>query len=392
LIREHKFKEPVGKASKNRKLNDMDPVWRKVAACHHESAKKAQDEPCVFCGKVLSSWKKLTVHLGKHMEQIALPVLKMVEMKHVDASTIISPVMAQPQVPSSGNPTPLSAKRPQGLTTQSFPPTGFHSDMEDMSALPVPQHERIATFNRNPQAAMGDYGDGTFGGGSGFGTEMYNNFNTHQVDQAQGMWAGGFGGINNGSGLGLFGGQGASAPIDSNMSSFAGNAETSMGMGVSTRTQTGGMIQNHSPVQGGNAFQAPTGQAQDLNTNWEDTLWAQGATAGSITDNNLFQQQLQQAQRQQQAQLHQRQRQHQMAVQQQRVQQYHQAQQRAQQNQSQQPQQFGNSQNVNLMPGSVPLQQTRSSPGPGPPGGQYPEMGNGGSQSYNGSPYLAGYR
>jgi hypothetical protein len=47
---------------------------------------------------------------------------------------------------------------------------------------------------------------------------------------------------------------------------------------------------------------------------------------------------------------------------------------------------------VNLMPGSVPLQQTRSSPGPGPQAGQYPEMGNGGSQSYNGSPYLAGYQ
>jgi len=70
--------------------------------CYHETTNKPQDEPCKFCGKTFPTWKKLTVHLAKHMEHIALPILRLVEASNVDADTIISPVenMPSPHLPS----------------------------------------------------------------------------------------------------------------------------------------------------------------------------------------------------------------------------------------------------------------------------------------------------
>jgi hypothetical protein len=63
-----------------------------VEECHHEATSRPQDEPCKFCGKSFPTWKKLTVHLAKHMEHISLPIIRLVEAKIVDSNTIISPV------------------------------------------------------------------------------------------------------------------------------------------------------------------------------------------------------------------------------------------------------------------------------------------------------------
>lgn len=60
--------------------------------CHHETTARSQDESCKFCGKAFLSWKMLTVHLAKHMEHIALPILRLVELKAVDANTIVPPI------------------------------------------------------------------------------------------------------------------------------------------------------------------------------------------------------------------------------------------------------------------------------------------------------------
>jgi len=62
---------------------------------------RPQEEPCKFCGKTFPTWKKLTVHLAKHMEQISLPVLRLVAAKaqEIDADTIISPVQDPPPRP-----------------------------------------------------------------------------------------------------------------------------------------------------------------------------------------------------------------------------------------------------------------------------------------------------
>lgn len=58
-----------------------------VEQCHHETQNRPQDEPCKFCGKQFPTWKKLTVHLAKHMEHIALPVLALVMAKEVNDAT-----------------------------------------------------------------------------------------------------------------------------------------------------------------------------------------------------------------------------------------------------------------------------------------------------------------
>ncbi|KAF7556597.1 hypothetical protein G7Z17_g1345 [Cylindrodendrum hubeiense] len=95
------FQEP--KLKSKRTVNGstgVDLTWQKVEQCHMETSTRPQDEPCRFCGKVLSTWKDLTVHLAKHMEAISLPVIRLVEAKAAElkADTIIDPVQDPPQI------------------------------------------------------------------------------------------------------------------------------------------------------------------------------------------------------------------------------------------------------------------------------------------------------
>ncbi|KAL8955681.1 MAG: hypothetical protein Q9183_006559 [Haloplaca sp. 2 TL-2023] len=116
LVREHKLPEPKVKTTKTGKpavrgpssqkarankgelddsADELDQVWRLVEECRHETPKNPKDEPCKFCGNVCNSWKKLTVHLAKHMEQISMPVLGVAKAKDVTPETIISPIEQQ---------------------------------------------------------------------------------------------------------------------------------------------------------------------------------------------------------------------------------------------------------------------------------------------------------
>jgi hypothetical protein len=98
LVREHKFVKPKVKTKAAfKRAGGIDPTWAKVEQCHQETAKLPQHEPCRFCGKTFPSWRKLTVHLAKHMENISLPVLKLVAKKKLDKDTIISPVYEPPR-------------------------------------------------------------------------------------------------------------------------------------------------------------------------------------------------------------------------------------------------------------------------------------------------------
>lgn len=100
LVREHKMKEPKSrgsgssktKAARNRAELDDAETWKMIDSCRSETTKQAREEPCRFCGNVCSSFKKLSVHMGKHMEQIAMPILELVRMAQVGADTIISPI------------------------------------------------------------------------------------------------------------------------------------------------------------------------------------------------------------------------------------------------------------------------------------------------------------
>lgn len=113
LVREHKLPEPKVKVAKPGKpavrgpsaqkartkaqdkedaKDDVDIVWRLVDECRHETLKNPKEEPCKFCGNVCNSWKKLTVHLAKHMEQISMPVLNVINQQNISSDTIISPI------------------------------------------------------------------------------------------------------------------------------------------------------------------------------------------------------------------------------------------------------------------------------------------------------------
>ncbi|KAK0731689.1 hypothetical protein B0H67DRAFT_476542 [Lasiosphaeris hirsuta] len=97
LVREHKYPEPKVKTKAAiKRAGGMDPTWQKVEQCHMETRDMPHAESCRFCGKSFPTWKKLTVHLAKHMEQISLPVLKLVARKDLEADTIISPVQEPP--------------------------------------------------------------------------------------------------------------------------------------------------------------------------------------------------------------------------------------------------------------------------------------------------------
>ncbi|KAH8172227.1 Pfs domain protein [Sarocladium implicatum] len=92
LVREHQLPEPKAKTKAGMKrAGGGDPMWQKVQQCHVKTWKHAQEEPCKFCGKTFPTWKKLTVHLAKHMERISLPILRLVERVADDHSLTFVP-------------------------------------------------------------------------------------------------------------------------------------------------------------------------------------------------------------------------------------------------------------------------------------------------------------
>ncbi|KAI0423183.1 hypothetical protein F5X98DRAFT_6050 [Xylaria grammica] len=146
LVREHKFTEPKVKTKAAiKKANGVDHTWQKVEQCHEETKKKPIEEPCRFCGKVFPTWKKLTVHLAKHMEQISLPVVELVMKKQLDPDTIISPIQDPPPrhfgipVPPT---TPSIKPDPQDLSPQ-VPQTSAgminYSNASTLGFSPIPQ-------------------------------------------------------------------------------------------------------------------------------------------------------------------------------------------------------------------------------------------------------------
>ncbi len=104
LVREHKLPEPKTRTGKSANASPLEPrsqfqdwsfnmvnltnptptassdeIWAFVERCRQDTDKLPKDERCRFCGNICSTWKKLTGHLAKHMEQIALPVLDLLD-------------------------------------------------------------------------------------------------------------------------------------------------------------------------------------------------------------------------------------------------------------------------------------------------------------------------
>jgi hypothetical protein len=145
IVREHGFSEPKAKtraAIERAQGINSDPTWAKVDQCHHETPKVPQDEPCRFCGKTFPSWKKLTVHLARHMEHISLQVLKVVAREVLDKDTIIHP-LGEP--PPGGPPNPESffepipsLSTPPGLFSPGTSPSPLSSPGLDLGDYPDP--------------------------------------------------------------------------------------------------------------------------------------------------------------------------------------------------------------------------------------------------------------
>lgn len=144
LVREHKFAEPKVKTKAAlKRAAAVDPTWQMVEKCHHETPKRPQDEPCRFCGRTFPTWKKLTVHLAKHMEQMSLPILRLVARKELDMDTIISPVQDPPPRSFPAEREPVVFNQPSTMShapTPSCPP----------STIPYhnPQHQAYAFNNQ----------------------------------------------------------------------------------------------------------------------------------------------------------------------------------------------------------------------------------------------------
>lgn len=171
LVREHKMPEPKIKKTKTKGVGpaaetqeessrerEAEQLWELVDQCHHDTSKGPREEPCRFCGNVCSSWKKLTVHLAKHMEQIAMPVLALVQERHlfpnIDADvapkavsypgsiaqevTSFSPqlngIKAEPEAPMNFE--AGQSEPPTGFLNPTYPPTSTTLHQGFLSAGP----------------------------------------------------------------------------------------------------------------------------------------------------------------------------------------------------------------------------------------------------------------
>ncbi|KAL7925171.1 hypothetical protein ACQKWADRAFT_285265 [Trichoderma austrokoningii] len=159
LVREHKFHEPKVKTkAAMKKVGAVDPTWQKVEQCHVETDKQPQEEPCRFCGKVFPTWKKLTVHLAKHMEQISLPVLRLVaaKAKELAADTIISPVQDPPPrheiplLPDQNSRYPDNGQQQLSSASPMLPPPPQQQQHPSMAYPPQAQNQFMYTQVMNP--------------------------------------------------------------------------------------------------------------------------------------------------------------------------------------------------------------------------------------------------
>ena len=178
LVREHKLPEPKIKTMKAGKPavrgpsahkvrssktsengdeshDEVDQVWRLVEECRRETPKNPKDETCKFCGNVCNSWKKLTVHLAKHMEQISMPVLSVVRQMDVTPDTIISPIEQNRITSQTTSMSPLSQNGPQspyGIPKAKMAdmPGGFTTLPSQPGYFPDSQYSRVSPHTYPP--------------------------------------------------------------------------------------------------------------------------------------------------------------------------------------------------------------------------------------------------
>lgn len=155
-----------------------------VERCRQDTTKQPKDEPCRFCGNICTSWKKLTVHLAKHMEQISMPILTLVEQRVLNADSVISPVVelpesrklcvAQSQPPIDSNPSryyPNSTYAP-GIDPGFFPLQEIPSMVtsQNMHTYPPPQ---LSPYKAPRPVQAGGYSNCSAGGSVHYPNQTY---------------------------------------------------------------------------------------------------------------------------------------------------------------------------------------------------------------------------
>lgn len=153
LVREHKFVEPAIKVKPFGK-SVVGVTWQKVMDCQHQTTKSAQEEPCRFCGKTLSSWKKLTVHVSKHMMQLIRPVVCAVESKWAEVSNNAEPFDFD-SLTLETQPTPISSPVEMLLRAGSSPHLASRFASQDVIPASMHGHPMSAPhYNATPSFAM----------------------------------------------------------------------------------------------------------------------------------------------------------------------------------------------------------------------------------------------
>ncbi|KAJ9272295.1 hypothetical protein DTO212C5_1480 [Paecilomyces variotii] len=149
-------------------IASSNELWQLVESCRHETTKTPQDEPCRFCGNVCSSWKKLTVHLAKHLEQIAMPVLQILKDVEVPADATaessvpgsdgqnMDPSMHYRDIGAMASPIPAAVKMEQDVVTGLSQVPTFNNlayRIESLAAAPVsaytsqpPTHNHLGNY------------------------------------------------------------------------------------------------------------------------------------------------------------------------------------------------------------------------------------------------------
>ncbi|MCJ1226936.1 hypothetical protein MMC12_003591 [Toensbergia leucococca] len=185
LVREHKLPEPKGKTAKpdkpavrgpsnNRKganniqsdqtakesaRHEVDQVWTLVEQCKHAALKDPKEEPCKFCGNICNSWKKLTVHLAKHMEQISMPVLGLVKEIDVTPETTISPIdQRTSQQTKSSSAGQARSTRKESVSLSPFDmPADMPPSRSEIDSLPMLQPQEVYFVNPTENDVNGTY-------------------------------------------------------------------------------------------------------------------------------------------------------------------------------------------------------------------------------------------
>ncbi|EPE35581.1 C2H2 and C2HC zinc finger [Glarea lozoyensis ATCC 20868] len=157
LLRKHEFCESDKPKIPSGSGHLTDPTWATVEACHHETTASTKDEPCKFCGIVLSTSKKLSTHLANHMERIAIYALQLLQMANIDTKPIGDPTV---RTRYEGSVFGSALKASIGLT----PGIEIPRAPTTISDVRLPKHARSypgeagpLSYGRHLESASGDH-------------------------------------------------------------------------------------------------------------------------------------------------------------------------------------------------------------------------------------------